>query len=96
MIAEDNNEVFASKSGSIRRGIAASKAEVTQVIEPVIGRDSSIDAVDDRGIHLRSARKRPLAVLDAVGMAQVRVCGEEDRHGGFSELLGTVIMATAP
>ena len=83
VIAEHKNHVPASNPGAIRRGITASKAEVTQVIEPVVGRDPGIDAVDDRGVHFLNARERPLAVLDDVGVAEVGVCGEEDRHARF-------------
>jgi len=96
VIAEDNNEVPASNSGAICRLTAGWEAEVAKVVEPVVGRDSGVDAVDDRRVHFLNARKRLLAVLDDVGVAEVGVCGEEDRNRVLLARCTRVVVASAP
>lgn len=83
VIPKDEHHVPASDPGAVRRGIAPTEAEVAQVVEPVIGADTGVDAIDDCGVHSLDVRKRPAAVLDDVGVAQVGVCREEDGHVGF-------------
>ena len=86
VIADHEDHVPASNPGSVCRRVAGSEAEVAKMVKPVIGRDSGVAAVDDRRVHFLNSRKRPLAVLDDVRVPEVRVCGKEDRHGGFLAL----------
>lgn len=96
MIAEDEHHVPASDPGAVRRGVAPTEAEVAQVVEPVVGSDTGVDALDDRGVHRLDVRERPAAVLDDVGVAQVGICREEDGHVGFLDHSMLAVMDPVP
>lgn len=96
MIAENEHHVSATNPGTVRRGVAPTEAEVAQVVEPVVGSDTGVDAIDDCGVHGLDARKRPAAVLDDVGVAQVGVCREEDGHVGFLDHSTLAVLGSVP
>jgi len=83
MITKNEHHVPATNSGSVRRGIATAETEVARVVEPVVGTDTGVNAIDDRGIHRHDASERPAAVLDDVGVAQVGARRAENGHVGF-------------
>lgn len=96
VIPKDEHSVAAPNPGSVRSGVTSTEAEVAKVVEPVVGSNPGVDTIDNRGVHRLDVRKRPAAVLDDVGVAQVGVRREEDGHVGFLDHSMLAVMDSVP